>query len=428
MAAARTAVRKFTIAINNDPEPLYETQQSKTEFAGWTLTEPKDPKKVEAAEAEWRAWTSYAKAGEKLLWTHLQADEQFTKPRGRYTEASLIADLEKRGIGRPSTFASLVSTILDRNYVEKTNAEGKPQTCVHLTLKPTVWPPSETVSEHKVGADRNKLRSTALGRAVTEFLGKEYNDLFAYEFTASMESDLDGIAQGTKPWKSLLQSTWDTYKDRYADMTKGGSTATRAARERVLSDGLKVILSGKGPLFVKDPPAGSPKSVKATFAALLSGMSYETVTADDATKAFEAAIAAKVGEYVGDLEGEPIHKKRGPYGPYAECKGARVPLKGDEDLERIKEKLVAKISFASSAETAYERKVGDFTIKRGPYGLYFYKHTLKRVQFVKFPASMDPDKINAKEISDLYSAGLAGKRRKPPAAAGKSDAPKNIIV
>jgi DNA topoisomerase-1 len=427
MAAARTAVRKFVLVIDADPDQLYETQQTKPEFLGWTLTEPKDPKKVALADAEWNSWTPYAKAGERLLWTHLQADEQFTKPRGRYTEASLIAELEKRGIGRPSTFASLVSTILDRNYVEKTNAEGKPQICSHLTLNPFVWPPAETSSEHKVGMDRNKLRSTALGRSVTEFLTKEYTDLFAYEFTAAMEADLDKIANGIKPWKSILQTTWDTYKDRYAAMTKGGTGATRAARERVLADGIKVILSAKGPLFVKDPPHGSPKSTKATFAALLSDMSYETVTGDDATKAFDAAAVAKIGDYVGDLEGDPIHKKRGPYGLYAECKGVRVPLKGDEDTERIKEKLAAKLSFTST-ETAYERKIGDFTIKRGPYGLYFYKHILKRVQFVKFPASMDPDTVTATDIGNLYSAGLAGKRRKPPTASAAKTEPKNIII
>jgi hypothetical protein len=110
---------------------------------------------------------------------------------------------------------------------------------------------------------------------------------------------------------------------------------------------------------------------------------------------------------------------------YAECKGARVPLKGDEDLEKIKEKLVAKISFAAAGEAAYERKVGEYTIKRGPYGLYFYKHTLKRVQFVKFPAAMEPDKVSATDLTNLYSAGLAGKRRKFPA---KTTPPKNNIV
>jgi hypothetical protein len=241
-----------------------------------------------------------------------------------------------------------------------------------------------------------------------------------------MESDLDAIAHGTKEWKSLLQTTWDTYKERYATMTAGGTKAAKAARERVLAEGVKVILSAKGPLFVKEPPPDAPKSTKATFAALLTDMSYESVTAEDAEAAFHAAAASKAGEEIGELDGESIRKKRGPYGLYAECKGVRVPLKGDEDLEKIKEKLVAKISFATGTETAYSRSLGDYTIKRGPYGLYFYKHTLKRVQFVKFPAAMDPDKVTVTDLTNLYSVGLASKRRKPPT--GTKSAPKNEIV
>ena len=158
---------------------------------------------------------------------------------------------------------------------------------------------------------------------------------------------------------------------------------------------------------MKDAP--DPKG-KAQFASLPPGKTFETATPEDATAAFAAAAESRAGELVGTLGADEIRKKKGPYGYYAECKGCRVPLKGDEDLEKIQEKLTAKISFAAT-ESAYERKVGDFTIKRGPYGLYFYKHSLKRVTFVKFPAALDPDKSTVADLSGLYSAGLAAKKR-----------------
>jgi topoisomerase IA-like protein len=237
-----------------------------------------------------------------------------------------------------------------------------------------------------------------------------------------MEADLDHIAHGTKPWKTLLQTTWDTYKERYVAATTGGAAMAKAARERPLADGVKVILSRKGPLFVKDPPEGSPKTVKATFASLPTGKTFESVTLADATTAFEGAAAARLGTYVGMLGPDEIRKKKGPYGFYAECKGARVPLKGDEDLARIQEKLTAKISFASAGEGAYERKVGEYTIKRGPYGLYFYKPGLKRATFVKFPEGKDPDKTTAAELAAAYSAGAARKRRGPFKKKGADDA------
>ena len=421
MAPALTDVRKATLTLDADPTRVWNAEQTKSNFQGWRILEKQDKEKAAAAETAWTAWLPVLKPGAKLVWHHLKADEQFTKPKGRFTEASLIAELEKRGIGRPSTFASLVSTILDRDYVEKTNVEGTTQDSTHLSIRPKQWPPTATLESHKVGAEKNKLRSTALGRSVAVFLTKEFVDLFNYEFTAAMEGDLDVIARGEKEWKSLLQTTWDTYKDRYAAMsasTPESRAAAKAAKERVLAEGVKVVLSRKGPLFVKDPPAGSPKSVKATFAALPAGADFETVTAEDAATAFAAAAEARAGELVGMLGTDEIRKKKGPYGLYAECKGARVPLKGDEDLARIQEKLTAKISFAATStadgKAPYERKVGDFTIKRGPYGLYFYKHTLKRVTFVKFPDSgVDPDKVTVGDLSALYSAGAAKKRRGP---------------
>jgi DNA topoisomerase-1 len=414
MSPAQTDVRKITLSLDADPDRVWNAEQAKSKFQGWRILEKQDADKAAAESSAWLAWEPILKPAATLSWNVLKADEHFTKPKGRFTEASLIAELEKRGIGRPSTFASLVSTILDREYVEKTNVEGTVQKSQHLMIRTKQWPPTARTEEHKVGAEKNKLRSTPLGRSVCDFLTREYNDLFNYDFTATMEADLDHIARGEKPWKTLLQTTWDTYKERYAAATSGpAAKAGKAARERALADGVKVILSRKGPLFVKDPPKGSPKTVKATFAPLPAGKTFESVTAEDADAAFVGAAAARAGELVGMLGSDEIRKKRGPYGLYAECAGSRVPLKGDEDLARIQEKLTAKISFASAAEGAYERKAGDFTIKRGPYGLYFYKHALKRATFVKFPEGKDPDKISIADLTAAYSAGAARKKRGP---------------
>ena len=404
MSPSQTEVKKVTLVINADKERVWNTEQTKMKFAGWKALEPKSEEATKAENDAWIAWAPFLKPNAPLQWQTLVADEQFTKPKGRYTEASLISDLEKKGIGRPSTFASLVSTILDRDYVEKTNAEGKTQDSIHLHLSPSIWPPTTTKETHKVGADKNKLKATALGKSVSDFLAREYADLFNYQFTATMEQRLDEIAQGTHPWKSLLQTTWDTYKERYAEQTTGPS---KAKREKELAPGIKVILSKKGPLFVKDPPAGSPKTVKATFASLLPSTTFETATLADAETAFTSATQAKAGELLGLMDTDEIRKKVGPYGQYAECKGTRVTLKGDETLEQIQEKLLAK----SEVVVAYERTVGDYRIKRGPYGLYFYKHTLKRVSFIKFPAQLDPDKITLADLNGLYSNGLAKKRK-----------------
>ena len=413
MSPATTDVRKATLQIDKDAR-LWNAEQTKTAFPGWRVLERKNPEQEAADTKAYADWAPILKPGSTIVWNALRADEHFTKPKGRYTEASLIADLEKKGIGRPSTFATLVSTILERDYVEKTNVEGKSQDSVHLQIAPAQWPPKETKETHKVGADKNKLKSTALGRSVSDFLAREYADLFAYDFTAAMERGLDSIASDEKPWKSLLQETWDTYKERYTAQTSGPSTGAGSVRERILADGLKVILSRKGPLFVRDPPAGSPKSVKATFASLPSTTTFETATALEAAAAFSRVAEERAGELLGHLGEDEIRKKKGPYGYYAECKGSRVPLKGEETVEQVQEKLTAKISFATTGEGggAFNRIVGEFTIKRGPYGLYFYKHGLKKANFVKFPPTgLDAETVKEADLKGLYSAGLASKKR-----------------
>lgn len=410
MAAATTDVRKAVLRFEAEPTCVWNAEQSKMAFAGWRALERVDAAKVAADAAAWELWKPLLSDGAPLKWTTLKADEHFTKPRGRFTEASLIAELEKRGIGRPSTFASLVATILEREYVEKTNVEGSNQDSHHLSIKPFQWPPTETTQAHKVGAEKNKLRSTALGRTVAAYLTREYGDLFNYDFTASMEADLDCIAKGAKPWKSLLQSTWDTYKERFAAHTAGGMAASKAARERVLAEGLKIALTRKGPLFIREPVTADGK---ASFAAVPPSLEFEAATAADAEAAFAAVATTRLGECVGSLGDTPIYKKKGPYGFYAECGGVRVPLKGGEMLDVIQEHLTAKQKSTESGATAFERKVGDFTIKHGPYGYYFFKHALKRTVFVKLPSTADATTVVVADLTKYYSAGIAAKRKAP---------------
>jgi DNA topoisomerase-1 len=294
---------------------------------------------------------------------------------------------------------------LDREYVEKTNVEGRSQDSKHHAIKPSQWPPTTTKEAHKVGAEKNKMRSTPLGRSVSEFLTKEYQDLFNYEFTAAMERDLDTIAQGEKPWKSLLQQTWDTYKERYQSTIDEAPKVARSAKERILAPGLKVILSKKGPLFVKDP--AQPQD-KASFASLPSSKTFDTVTLEDATAAYAAKQEAYEGELLGMYETQEIRKKKGPYGSYIVCGNTKLNLKEDLEIEDIIEAIKAK----EDAGPAYLRILGEFTIKRGQYGLYFFKPSLKKPTFISIPAAADPDKLTLKDLQGLYTDGLEKKKKK----------------
>ena len=332
-------------------------------------------------------------------WQSVTAEEGFTKPKARYTEASLIHELEHKGIGRPSTFASLVSTIMDRNYVEKSDSPGTQLDIRTWIVKKPATQPQEQIHKQTTGKESNKLQATPLGRTVAEFIYKYYADIFDYSYTASMEQELDRVAKGERPWKTLLQTSWDQYKARYEShmntvIDPDAKKAQKQANKRDLGNGITALLSRKGPLLLKEETK--------EFCSLPSGTSYETITLAQAEHAYEL----KGGQTIGQYKEKPIQKKKGPYGFYAQWDTVRVPLKPDDTLEIILEKIEQK----AKPTNAYERKVGDFTIKSGPYGHYFFKHGLKKANFISLPKMVDQDKVTATDLTTLYTEGIKAKK------------------
>jgi DNA topoisomerase-1 len=364
-------------------------------------------------ETVWRLWQNVA-VNAAAKWLSIAAEEAFTKAQSRYTEASLIHDLESNGIGRPSTFASLVTTIVDRNYVEKSDSAGTQLDIRKWLIKaPNQWPPSEQKLKQTIGKESNKLQVTPLGRTVAEFLYKHYDDIFAYNYTAQMEQELDSIAKGTRSWKSLLQANWDLYKARYESHTTTvidpeAKKAQAQAKKRDLGEGISVVLSRKGPLLLKEETK--------EFAALPPNSSFDTVTLIQAKNAYKLKDGLDFGSY----EGKPLLKKKGPYGFYIKWDALNIPCKPEDTQESIIEKIKQKQTQsqpqvdtegnAVEAPKPYERKVGDYTIKKGPYGLYFFKHTLKKATFASFPQASDPDKVTAQDMPQLYQLSLNAKK------------------
>jgi len=402
MAAATEDCRSLVFAIDSDiSKSHWSAEQIKTKFLGYKClqtTEKQEQNQKDALEL-WNKWSKVV-VGQLASWLSIEAEEAFTKAASRFTEASLIQELETKGIGRPSTFASLVTTIVERNYVEKSDSPGTKLDIrkwkIHTLNQ---WPPKETTSKQTVGKESNKLQVTPLGRTVAEFIYKNYADVFAYEYTSAMEQDLDKIAKGTGSWTTLLQTLWDSYKTRYNDHLANPSSESKSVatnKKRDLGQGISVILSKKGPLLLKEESK--------EFASLPPRTSFESVTLEEALIAYKT----KDGDDFGTYLDSPILKKKGPYGFYAEWQSIKVPLKPEDTVDSIVEKIKKK---QEPVTASYSRKVGDYTIKQGPYGLYIYKHTLKKVQFVTFPQTSDKDKVTADDAAILYKTGLEAKKR-----------------
>ena len=367
-----------------------ETAWDQTRFAGWRILDQNAE-----TEAEEQALFEARKPlviGGTVPWTIFTANEVRTAPPARYTEASLIRDLESRGIGRPSTYATLVETVLDRGYIEKATIAAQPVAVKGLELKAGAKTIKATTKTEKTGGEKDKLRTTPLGRTVIEWLLKTFDDILDYGFTAEMEASLDRVAKGEKTWSSVLEDTWSRYAERYEKVLETPSAETsQRANQRDFGDGYKMVVSKKGPLFVYEQ-----EGQKTRFATVPQTLSLQTATRADAEAAFASSVAA--AESIGNLEDSPVIRKKGPYGYYVAWKEHKVNCKETETLEEIAPRLLAN---------TVNHVVGPYTIRRGPYGLYMFKAVpgaKKKPTFVSLPEGIEWASLTPESAEQIYKA------------------------
>ena len=150
------------------------------------------------------------KEGDSLVNDEINSVEKFTKPpQGRFSEASLVKKLEELGIGRPSTYSSMVSTIQDRNYVVRKDIEGIEKDFVTLRLKD--YTIEENTDKVKTNSEKQKLVPTEIGKIVNNYLDLHFEKIINYQFTNNLEKELDGIANGTKDWVSVVKGIYDVF-------------------------------------------------------------------------------------------------------------------------------------------------------------------------------------------------------------------------
>ena len=425
MAPALGETRTVAFEASGDEGLTWEAKWKRTTFPGWKAADEKETNAAmaqdesetdsegETAEASWKV-AEGLKKGQRLRWTSLKAQPQETKPQGRFTEATLVRELEKKGIGRPSTFASLIATLIEKSYVEvadipPANLEGKAYSLGALGQ----WPPTATTFALKRGGEKARMVPTPLGKSMLNFAVSNFPDLFAFDFTAGLENRLDKISEGKESWKQVLGDTWNSYKDRVTVLkttgTASGAGATGNPRRREFADGLIAVIGAKGPLLLKE---GATKEETVFYGwpaceGRVSKRGFQELTEEEA-KAFVASVLAqKQGEVLGSFNGHDICKKKGPYGLYAEWNGTRVNLAEGDGLEAVITKIKAK-------QENPTRMVGPFQIRTGPYGPYLMKvgaaaNATKKPQYVSIPAGTDLDALTAQEAGTIFEAGLKAK-------------------
>ena len=420
MAQAKGESRTVMFDLEGDDLELpWEAKWKRTLFQGWKIADEKESQIAlalaedketnepeESPESLWKL-AEGIKEGQGITWKSLKAKPQESKPQGRFTEATLVRELEKKGIGRPSTFASLISTIVDKAYIEiKDIPQTIQQSKTYSLSGVKQWPATVEAFQIKRGGEKARIAPTPLGLTILDFTLKNFPDLFAFDFTAAMETKLDKIAEGSEPWKKVLEDTWKSYKDRYETLkSKSGGTQVNAKRKE-FSDGLVAVMTGKGPLLLKEDLDGNKD--KTIFYGWPPGKQLQTITEEEALAFIQEKSKQMAGDSMGEYNGHQILKKKGPYGLYAECNGVRVNCLPDTSLEDIIVKLQAKQE--SPAKT-----LGPFQIRTGQYGPYLMKSSgsttssSKKPVCVSIPKGTDLDTLTAQQAGEIFEAGLKAK-------------------
>lgn len=419
MTPAKGETCKVKLQLDGDEDFTWSTQWKHTTFEGWKragkiakIDDTSDDDQPEPSDENDKQWQQAIalNLGDKVNWESMKAEPKETKAQGRYTEATLVRELEKFGIGRPSTFASLLSVIQDKNYVEVKDIPAKEVKVTEYHLVPCVWPAQTKDLKKKVGAEKNKLVPTDLGRSVLTFMLKHFDDLFAYSFTAQMEKRLDQVAEGSEPWKQLLRDMWASYKERYEDLSakqqiKSNTNGETTARIKEFSGGLKAVQTKKGPLLLIE----GAKKEDTVFLGWPKGTQFEDMTEQKAIKFKEEETKKKAGATLGEWDGRPIVKKSGKFGEYLQCGEVSIPFQPDEELDKTIERFETKKG--GNGSTGVLKQFKEYVIKTGQYGPYIMKTSLKKPQFVSLPKGVDPTNLTEKEVEAIYKLGLETKKK-----------------
>lgn len=338
------------------------------------------------------------KKGEGLSYNDITATQRFTKHPPRYTEASLVKKLEELGIGRPSTYAPTISTIIKREYVEKSELTGTQRDYAQLALKADGL--KETQQTETTGADKNKLIPTDIGIVVNGFLTEHFDQILDYNFTASVEAKFDQIAQGQEEWTQMLGSFYGEFHPHLKEVEENSE---RATGERQLGEDPKTgkpIIARIGRYGPMIQIGEAEDEEKPRFASLRKGQSIDTITLEEALELF------KLPRDLGEYQGEKISANVGRFGPYVKYKNVFASIKaadGDDPMTIELDRAIEIIEAKLEADKNKYIKVFDeakpvIEVLNGRYGPYL-KSGRKNY---KLPKEIeDPSKLSREEAEAI---------------------------
>ena len=337
--------------------------------------------------------------GDRLEAAQITATERFTSAPARYNEASLVKRLEELGIGRPSTYAPTITTIINRGYVVKQNRDGQKRSYTQLTLKEGKIA-GETLTEN-YGKEKNRLSPTDIGMVVNDYLEEQFAPIIDYNFTANVEKEFDRIAEGDITWEKMIGDFYGPFHKMVDAAITSQNTKPREVRilgtDPKTGHTVKARIGRYGPMVEIEGAEGE----KSRFASLKKGQLIESITLDEALELF--ALPREVGE----LDGEKLTIGIGKYGPYVRYGNSFASLpKGDDPYTLTHDRAVEIVREHQAAAAAAHTPLRSFEedpdmlVKNGRYGAYIaYKGKNYRI-----PKGTKPEELTLEECLKIVAA------------------------
>ena len=330
------------------------------------------------------------RVNEKLANNYITATERYSRPAARFTEAALVKKLEELGIGRPSTYAPTISTIINRNYVEKGNLDGQERKYTQLTLQSNAV--SEKILKENTGSDKGKLVPTDIGFIVTDFLVKNFEAILDYNFTAKVEQDFDEIAEGNINWTKMMQEFYDKFHPNVKDVE---ANADRESGERILGkhpESGKTVLVRLGK-FGAMAQIGDSDDEDKKFASLRTEQNIGTITLEEALNLFLLPKA------LGTYKGEEVEVSLGRFGPFVRFGKAFISLpKGEEPLDVTLERAQELIDEKAQADAPIAVYKGEGVQKgTGRFGPFIKWNGI----FINVSRKYNFDNLSQSDIEEL---------------------------
>ena len=350
--------------------------------------------------------------GQQITQEQIVAQQRFSQHPPRYTEASLVRKLEELGIGRPSTYAPTISTILNREYVEKKEITNEAHDYRILTLKNgTIKAATQT---EKPTVEKGKLTPTDIGIVVNDFLCENFPRIMDYNFTAKEEEQFDEIAAGKELWTKNIE---EFYNDFHPTVESVAKSTGKKAGERLLGTD---PASGK-PVFAKIGRYGAIVQIgeasdtdKPRFASLRTGQTLESITLEEALELFKLPL------YLGEYEGEKVTVAVGRFGPYVRHGNSYTSVpKGEDPLSVTLERAIEIIEAKRREDKNKEIKkfeAEDIQVLNGRYGAYIAHAGTN----YKIPKGNDPAALTLADCQKI----IAEAKTKPASATKKRTAKK----